>query len=200
MRKMLCYGDSNTFGYNPRSYWGEPYPDDVRWTGILHAKGWDVLNCGQNGREIPSTEGGLQAAERLIYSAMPVDIVTVMLGTNDFLNHPHFTAGDVAARMERLLQALRSRSHRMEILLIAPPPLRDGVWTPDARIIRESAYLADEYCALADRMGVGFADAGEWDITLDFDGVHFSPEGHAAFAKYLLKTLEVFTLASCPGR
>ena len=103
MRRILCYGDSNTFGYNPHSYWGEPYPDDTRWTGILQSNGWDVANCGQNGREIPASEGELCAVERLISAAMPVDIVTVLLGSNDFLNHPHFTAEDVTARMEVLL-------------------------------------------------------------------------------------------------
>lgn len=189
MRRLLCYGDSNTFGYNPHSYWGGPYPDDLRWTGILQSNGWDVLNCGQNGREIPSTDGELSAVERLIASAMPVDMMIVMLGTNDFLTHPQFTAKDVCARMELLLQRILSTSWGIETLLIAPPPLQAGAWIPDPRILTESAWLGARYRTLAARLGVRFADAAEWGVTLDFDGVHFKPDGHAAFARHLMELL-----------
>lgn len=190
MRRILCYGDSNTFGYNPHSYWGEPYPEDVRWTGILQSNGWDVVNSGQNGREVPSTEGELSAVERLISAAMPVDIVTVLLGSNDFLNHPHFTAEDVTARMELLLQRILKTNWEIQFLLIAPPPLRTGEWVPDTRIVTESVRLAARYRVLAGKLGVSFADAGAWNVALDFDGVHFRPEGHAAFAKGLMETLK----------
>lgn len=190
MRRILCYGDSNTFGYNPHSYWGDPYPDDVRWTGILQANGWDVINCGQNGREIPSNDGELSAVERLISTAMPVDIVAVLLGTNDFLTHPHFTAEDVTSRMRLLLQRILATNWEIRVLLIAPPPMRSGEWVPDSRIVTESVRLAPCYRALAQQLGVLFADAGAWDVALDFDGVHFRPEGHAAFARNLMKTLD----------
>ncbi len=198
LRRILCYGDSNTFGYNPHSYWGGPYPDDVRWTGILKSNGWDVINCGQNGREIPSNEGELCAVERLLSTAMPVDIVTVLLGSNDFLTHPHFTAEDVTARMGLLLKHILAANWEIRVLLIAPPPLRNGEWVPDSRIVTESVRLAPLYRALADELGVSFADAGAWDIALDFDGVHFRPEGHAAFARHLLKCLD--TLPEPPVR
>ncbi|MBQ6208009.1 MAG: hypothetical protein IJK52_13115 [Oscillospiraceae bacterium] len=191
MRRILCYGDSNTFGYNPHSYWGEPYPDDTRWTGILQSNGWDVANCGQNGREIPASEGELCAVERLISAAMPVDIVTVLLGSNDFLTHPHFTAENVTARMETLLRRILKTNWEIQVLLIAPPPFRAGEWVPpDTRIVTESVRLAPRYRALAGRLGVSFADAGAWNVALDFDGVHFRPEGHAAFAKGLMEALK----------
>ena len=191
MRRILCYGDSNTFGYNPHSYWGGPYSDDVRWTGLLQSNGWDVINCGQNGREIPSRDGELRAVERLLSAAMPVDIVAVLLGSNDVLTHPNFTAEDVAERMERLLRHILAANWAIRVLLIAPPPLRSGEWVPpDSRIVTESVRLAPRYRALAEKLGVSFADAGTWDVAIDFDGVHFRPEGHASFARRLLKTLE----------
>lgn len=162
----------------------------------MQSEGWDVVNCGQNGREIPSAEGGLSAVERLISAAMPVDIVTVLLGTNDFLNHPHFTAEDVTARMELLLERIRKANWEIGVLLIAPPPLHTGEWIPDARIITESARLAPCYRVLAGKLGVSFADAGTWNVALDFDGVHFSPKGHAAFAKRLMETLKALPKAA----
>ena len=52
MKKIVCYGDSNTFGYDPKSF-SLRYPEDIRWTGLLRDAGYDVINMGMNGREIP---------------------------------------------------------------------------------------------------------------------------------------------------
>ena len=56
MTRILCIGDSNTYGYDPRSYFGDRYPEDIRWTGLLRKAGYEFINCGQNGREIPTQE------------------------------------------------------------------------------------------------------------------------------------------------
>ena len=58
-------------------------------------------------------------------------------------------------------------------------------------VIREDSPLSRQYEALAERLGVRFADAGEWDINLAYDGVHFTEEGHARFADGLASCLEV---------
>ena len=63
---MLCFGDSNTYGYDPRSYLGSRYPTEERWTGILKGRGWEILNCGENGREIPHRASELEALDRLL--------------------------------------------------------------------------------------------------------------------------------------
>ena len=133
--------------------------------------------------------------ERLISAAMPVDIVTVLLGSNDFLNHPHFTAEDVSARMETLLRRILKSNWEIRVLLIAPPPFRAGEWVTDTRIVTESVRLGPCYRALAGRLGVSFADAGAWNVAMDFDGVHFRPEGHAAFAKGLMEALKAMPQA-----
>ena len=49
--KILCIGDSNTYGYDPRSYLGDRYPAEVRWTDRL--ENCEVINCGVNGMTIP---------------------------------------------------------------------------------------------------------------------------------------------------
>lgn len=75
--KVICYGDSNTWGYDPRSWLGDRYAADSRWVDLLAAKtGWDIQNRGLNGRSIPR-----EAA------AFPADtgLLVVMLGTNDLL-------------------------------------------------------------------------------------------------------------------
>ena len=93
--KVICFGDSNTWGYDPRSCLGGRYEPDSRWADILAAKtGWAVSNWGLNGRGIP------RAAP-----AFPADTgaLLVMLGTNDLLQ-----GSGPAAAAERMEQFLRS--------------------------------------------------------------------------------------------
>lgn len=52
---VICFGDSNTYGYDPNGYFGGRYDGDSRWVDILASEtGWTVSNMGENGREIPS--------------------------------------------------------------------------------------------------------------------------------------------------
>ncbi len=187
MKRIVCLGDSNTFGYDPRSYFGSRYPADVRWTGLLEGMGWEVVNCGQNGLCIPREPQFSAVAEALRRSG-PADVVAVMLGSNDLLGGA--SAEDAAAAMEALLRCAAAHAGDVRFLLIAPPPMQSGDWVPSRRLIDESMRLAAQYRALAAELGVSFADAGEWGVALTFDGVHFSPEGHAAFAKGLCRALE----------
>ena len=177
--KILCIGDSNTYGYDPRSYIGSRYPEDVRWTCRLGDH--EVINCGLNGMTVPRSH---QRQVGLIDLHEP-DLVIVMLGTNDLLEGA--TAGTAAARMEAFL----NRCNMPLILLVSPPPMKRGAWVPDDGLVEESKNLARQYEALAKRLGIRFADADEWDIELAYDGVHFTEEGHARFAGGLASCLEV---------
>ncbi|MDO4315856.1 MAG: GNAT family N-acetyltransferase [Oscillospiraceae bacterium] len=189
--KLLCFGDSNTYGYDPRSCFGGRYPAEVRWTDVLaQSTGWEVLNAGQNGREIPRRAGELAQADRLLADCGPMDALAVMLGSNDLLQSPAMTAGTVAERMSAFLRRVLERCPPETVLLAAPPPMRLGTWVTEERLLRESAGLADAYAALAGEMGLRFADAGQWGVELVFDGVHFSPAGHRAFAAGIQAALE----------
>ncbi len=191
-QKILCYGDSNTYGYDPRSYLGERYPKDVRWTGILEAAGWEVVNQGENGRSIPRLDWEMEAVTRAIQTAEP-DLLLVMLGSNDLLQRPGLPAEVCGQKMERFLSALLAEAPAgLRILLIAPPSMEPGAWVPDPALIRESKRLAECYEALANRLGIAFADAGKWNVELTFDGVHFSEVGHRAFAAGLSEVLKAF--------
>ena len=74
--------------------------------------------------------------------------------------------------------------------LISPPILQFGEWVMDDEIIEESQDLGNAYRELAERKGCLFADAGEWEIEMTFDGVHLSPEGHKVFAQRLKEVLK----------
>ena len=185
MGRILCFGDSNTFGYDPRSYIGSPYPSAIRWTELLQRVGWEVVNCGQNGLCIPR-EPQFPSVNDLLRRGTP-DTVTVMLGCNDLLNGA--SAEEAAARMEALLRFMAKICGSTKILLIAPPPMRFGDWVQTQELIDESVRLGRLYRSLAEKLGLAFADAGKWGVALTFDGVHFSPEGHAAFARGLINIL-----------
>lgn len=190
-RRLLCYGDSNTYGYDPRSYLGGRYSEPVRWTALLKKYGWQVCNGGENGRSIPHSGREIDMAiQSLCHEGM--DILTVMLGSNDLLQMPSPSAEECAERMERFLTALFHADgweQSCKILLIAPPPMALGAWVQDEETIAASRRLAECYEDTARRLGIGFADAGNWKIGLTFDGVHFSEAGHLAFAKEIHQTL-----------
>ena len=178
--RLVCFGDSNTYGYDPRSFFGGRYPAECCWTDLLATEtGLEVVNLGQNGREIPAGAGSLAGL------LQRDDLLVVMLGDNDLLCRPRFTAGDVAARMEDFLKALPP----CRVLLVAPPPMAPGEWVTEKRLLSESAALAGEYKSLALRLGIDFADAGQWGVELAFDGIHFTEDGHRAFAKGILEVL-----------
>ena len=156
--RILCLGDSNTFGYDPRSWFGDRYPADVRWAGRLNTPDREIINCGQNGMCIPR-EREFAVIRALVRSKRPVDIITVMLGDNDFLTAA--SAETVTARMRTFLSSLVEASEGERILLIAPPPLKPGEWVQSERVIGETYRLGALYRALAEELGVEFADAAD---------------------------------------
>jgi len=180
--RVLCFGDSNTYGYDPRSCFGGRYDAGSRWVDLLaQASGWEVQNAGENGREIPRREGDLLRFQRLLSDAQPVDLLLVMLGSNDLLQGVE--AVQVAARMEGFLKQVSLLPDR--ILLIAPPPMKWGMWVTEDRLPEDSLRLIAAYRELSQRLGTRFVDTEHWEIDLTFDGVHFSEQGHKIFAERL---------------
>ena len=175
---VICFGDSNTYGYDPRGYFGGRYDADCRWVDILAMEtGWTISNMGQNGREVPSAVPAFQD---------DTDLLIVMLGTNDLLQGR--SPEQAAERLERFLSSVSM--DRKKILLIAPPPIAFGAWVPNQQLIDDSHAFAQLCQALAERMDIRFADAGKWNILLAYDGVHFTEQGHKAFAAGLLEELK----------
>lgn len=177
-RTLFCLGDSNTYGYDPRSFFGDRYDRNDCWTSILDAMPeWSIFNAGANGRSIPS---GYQATTllRQITERRP-DGIVVMLGSNDLLSGA--SAGETAEAMEVFLRQLPP----IPTLLIAPPAMTAGAWVTGDSLIAESAALPRLYRQVADSLHILFADAGRWNISLTFDGVHFTEEGHRTFARQL---------------
>ena len=185
MLRIVCFGDSNTYGYDPRSCFGDRYGAEDRWVDLLAKQtGYEVINAGANGREIPWDPYALP----LLPGHASVDLFLIMLGTNDLLQGA--SAKNTANRMERFLKWLLS--HHKNILLAAPPPMKRGAWVPTDDLVSESIYLADEYALIAEKLNIAFVDTRHWNIELTFDGVHFTEEGHHTFANRLIDARWIF--------
>jgi len=180
--RILCFGDSNTYSYDPRGFFGDRYGAGDRWVDLLAKQtSHEVINAGANGREIPRNPYAL----RLLTEHAPVNFFLVMLGTNDLLQGA--TAKEAADRMEAFLNQLLP--HCKQILLICPPPMKRGAWVLSDVLVAESNHLAEEYKLLAEKLNIPFIDTRHWNIELTFDGVHFTEEGHHTFAENLRKEL-----------
>lgn len=174
---VCCFGDSNTYGYDPRSFLGGRYAAENRWVDILRSKtGWEIINQGMNGREIPRSAVFIPPeTERLI----------LMLGANDLLQgcEPE----KAAERIAHFVSALDLPTEK--ILWIAPPPFAFGEWVQSQKMIDDSVAFAQFCLAQAAEQNIRCLDAGRWGVTMAYDGVHFTEQGHRAFAEGLYKEI-----------
>ncbi|MCI6795044.1 MAG: GDSL-type esterase/lipase family protein [Lachnospiraceae bacterium] len=190
MKNIVCFGDSNTYGYDPRSAFGSRYPDGTYWVDILHIKtGCTFWNMGVCGREIPHTLYQIQAACAELAAREPsADALWIMLGTNDLLSGQQITAETVGLRMEVFLNSLLNNFPVHKLRLIIPVKMQQGTWTT-TEVIEESEKLQPVFRSLADRLHVFLTQTESWNIPLAFDGVHFTEQGHKKFAKNLLRDI-----------
>ena len=184
--RTLCFGDSNTYGYDPRSFFGGRYPVEQRWVNILSGMtGWETINAGENGRKIPQREGEIRRLLDLLEVEKP-DYLIVVLGSNDLLQGA--TPETAAQRMEALLRRVL-QTEKTKILLVGPPPKERGEWVPSEELVHASEELAIQYRQVAEKLRIGFADAGEWNVSVCFDGVHYTEAGHRAFAEGIYQAI-----------
>lgn len=190
---VICFGDSNTWGFDPST--GKRYPASDRWVDLIsQMTGWDTVNAGQNGRQIPHTEAEKAELIKLIDRAAageykaPVEL-WILLGTNDIQSNIGFRAEDVCNRMKSLLLELLMQEPvldgTVELRVLGPAKTEVGPWS--------NQYMVDElrraggvlYRLMCKELGIAYIDLGSEDIELSRDGDHFSPAGHRAVAELL---------------
>jgi lysophospholipase L1-like esterase len=191
MKTILCYGDSNTWGYDPAS--GKRLDIGSRWPGVLRRElggGYHVIEEGLPGRTtvwddpIEQHKNGRTYLLPCIYSHM-ADLVIILLGTNDLKHRFSLTAFDIA-QGAKLLASLVMKSDsgpgwsRPQALLIAPPPVTRLSYFEDMfRGAREkSQELAKQFAAAARECGCHFLDAGTLVTSSNLDGIHFEKSQH----------------------
>ena len=198
MKNVLCYGDSNTWGCIPVTGSEPPrrLPPAERWPGILRRElGSDywIVEDGLNGRttvwddELEPHRKGLESLLPTLLTHQPLDLVIVMLGTNDLKRRFRVSAPQIAEGAGMLVDVVRTSAcgpdgAAPEALLICPPPL--GRLTQFADEFEgapeESRRLAECFAAVAESRACVFVDAGMHVSSSDTDGIHLDRDAHAA--------------------
>ncbi len=202
MTTILCFGDSNTWGYSPCGT--RRYGPDERWTKLLIELLPDdchIVEEGQPGRttvyDDPFEDAkNARTVLRPILESHHPDIVVVMLGTNDLKSRFGLSAFDVSMGAARLVQDIQGFNHRIkptapQVLLVAPPPiLETGRFGPLlVGGAQKSLEFAQQYRARAAELGCEFLDAGEWVESSRDDGIHWPLSEHRKFATALAPKL-----------
>lgn len=183
MATAVLFGDSNIWGYVPGSNW-ERFPRDTRWPGRLAARlgeSWEVVAEGLNGRtatmDNPYAEGrnGLPYLVPCLLSHAPVDLLVIMLGTNDLAERYRLSEIEVARCVGRLVRAARASGAgpsfgAPEILVICPPPFQG----------RKLGPAFAEVCARLDCRLLDLEGLVEFSLK---DEEHFDAASHAAIAE-----------------
>lgn len=206
-KSVLCFGDSLTWGWVPKEppVPSERFPRDVRWTGVLAAtlgSGYRVLEEGLSGRTTTADDptdprlNGSRYLPAALATHLPLDLVILMLGTNDTKAALGRSAFDIATGMSVLVGQVQSCAGGVgtsypapRVLVVSPPPLAP-VPDPWFELVfrggqEKCAALAEMYRALAAFSGTAFFDAGSVISTDGVDGVHFSQQNNLDLGRAL---------------
>ncbi|GHT68465.1 hydrolase [Spirochaetia bacterium] len=216
MKTILCYGDSNTWGYNPRTQ--GRYDHKTRWPMVLKrllnegAPGsaaslddpyWWVEEEGLNGRTscredpVEGDKNGLRQLIPILESHKPIDVVAVMLGTNDL--KPRFSPlpYDIARGVQRLVIAIQDSrmgpgNTSPKVIMICPPatvksPVFERVFGDSIELSKK---LPPLYSTLAAECGAIYLEAGKYIETSAADGIHLEAEGHRKLAEAVAEIVQ----------
>lgn len=197
MKTILCFGDSNTYGYNPA---GGRFGLHERWAGVLRdelKEGYWVIEEGLNGRTTvwdDPIEGkhknGREYLLPCLESHAPIDLVVILLGTNDLKMRFGLPAQDVARGAGVLVNLVKASSAGPEstapqVLLIAPPPFAPLTHFGEmfAGGFEKSREIGKYYRQWADLLNCHFLDAGEVIVSSSLDGIHWELGEHRKLGK-----------------
>ena len=221
---VLLFGDSNTFGYMPVAFetHGFRYPYEMRWTTKVSESlgtGYNVVIDALMGRTIDKEhafygdyERGTYALPTAFIGNYPVDIMVIMLGTNDCTVEQDMTAEEIGQEMRHFLDDVIELSNSYQdgfvpqIILVAPPLIRpewknsvsnlEGAfegweeWQElDDASVEKAAALADLYEQIAVDYGCSFVDAGVCEVSAD-DCIHLTPDGHTQLAGLITEAIK----------
>lgn len=203
MKTILCYGDSNTYGYDPET--GLRYPEEVRWAGQLRKRlgeEYRVIEEGCNGRTtiyrdpVEGWKNGMDYLKPCLNSHKPIDLVILMLGSNDLKKMYGATAAESARGAGQLVDVIQAftqekQGFTSDILLISPPKIGEGIASSSfsssfaESAVEKSRQFAEHFQKIAGEKQCHFFDAAAVAPPSKTDCLHLSPESHGALAEAL---------------
>lgn len=199
MKRIVCFGDSNTYGYIPNN--GKRYSSDIRWTSRLSrllGKEFEVINAGCNNRTcfIDNPAGEYQTGYKAIkkYLSMNVDVFVLSIGINDSQLFYKPSLDDFRRGLTDFILQIQNSSDA-KIVLVAPPILNDDVlkgnfsFQFDTQSIELSKYLPELYKKVADENNCYYFDMNDKVKVSNLDGLHYLPAEHELIAKLLFEFL-----------
>jgi lysophospholipase L1-like esterase len=207
-KTILCYGDSLTWGYDPDGPSRHGIED--RWPSVLEAGLGGSVNVvaeGLNGRTTAfddylsgADRNGARVLPTVLESHSPLDLVVIMLGSNDMKPWVHGHPLPARQGMARLIGIVRGHAYPLDaeppdVLIVSPPPLAPTQNVEFAEMfghrLEASRQLASQYSALAEELGCGFFDAGSVATSSALDGVHLDAESSRAIGEALAPIVRV---------
>ena len=206
-KRILCFGDSNNWGANPND--GSRYDEDVRWTGVLQrelGEDYRVIEEGYNGRVsvfddvLEGRLGGIKYFGPCCDTQSPLDLIILMLGTNDLKARFGVSPRTIAFGFNRYKDALEITpmyGEKPQVLLVSPilidpayknHPLFHDMFGEEAT--EKSMALAEAYKEVADANGWEFFNAAEHAAATQVDGVHMEEEGHQSLGVALARKVK----------
>ena len=200
---ILCYGDSNTYGHIPITC--GRYDSNIRWTGVLKkllGDSYEVIEEGCNGRTTVFIDpeepwkSGLSYLRPCLNTHKPVDMVIVMLGSNDLKRVFNATATDIANGMEKIVNEIKEFTVQKQgfiprIVIVSPPVIGENIGQSqfntefDYESIEKSKQLAVHYKIVADRNDCIFVNAADYIKSSEEDSLHLTKEAHGKLAQVL---------------
>jgi lysophospholipase L1-like esterase len=208
MRTVLCFGDSNTYAQVPGGAALQRYPYKQRWAGIIQRElgdQWHVIEeglCGRTTVRDDPIEGALKNGRTYLrpclMSHAPIDVIIIMLGTNDLKVRFNQPASEVAMGIACLVHDIKelapgSNGQMPEILVVAPPPMQDDIkeWEAIFKGAQAKSHeLALQFEITADSLEVHFFDAGTVASSDPADGFHINDKAHEALGVALAREVE----------
>ena len=198
MKKVLCFGDSNTFGYIPVS--GKRYDKNTRWTGILTQKlspDYEVTEAGGNNRNgfTDSKDGDIFTGYKILpkYLSEKPDIVVLAIGINDVQKFYKPKLQDIENGLTLMSKTILDSS--ASLIILAPPILNEDVLKGNFVILFDegsvelSKSLPNIYKTVAQKLNCSFIDLNEYVKPSTSDGLHYLPESHKIIADLVFEKI-----------
>ncbi|MBQ3642347.1 hypothetical protein II906_10565 [bacterium] len=202
MKNILCYGDSNTFGYNPKD--NSRYDENTRWTAVLQKNlgaEYKVINEGMPNRTgfVDNPEGFLYSSQKhfpeVLSKTDSVYILILAIGTNDLMFQYNITFDTVEKGLNKLIKTAKEKTNN--IIIIPPTIMTENVLNGffsamfDETSIIKSKEVSGIYKQIADKNHCRYFDINEFAMPSDVDGLHYDENLHKLIADKLTEFIKI---------